>query len=184
MNDARNCPKCHLLNPPSAERCDCGYDFASGSIEKPYLAEPASRYHGVGGWLLFFILTLTIFNPAGFAFVVRDLIVAMQSGVPRVPFLSAVFGILSVLTIGLAACSLYVGIRLWQIAPKAVRMAKLYLILFFLVQLAEIVVRLAAAAPSEVGAVIPIIGILVYSLVWYQYLNTSSRVRSTYGWRR
>src|ERR1035438_8397569 len=25
------CPRCHLENPPSAERCDCGYSFAKRS---------------------------------------------------------------------------------------------------------------------------------------------------------
>src|SRR5580658_10003680 len=28
------CPNCHLVNPPNAPRCDCGYDFATGQIEK------------------------------------------------------------------------------------------------------------------------------------------------------
>src|SRR5262245_54183428 len=27
---AKDCPKCGLLNPPNAQRCDCGYDFDTG----------------------------------------------------------------------------------------------------------------------------------------------------------
>jgi hypothetical protein len=27
MSDAKDCPKCGLVNPPAAQRCDCGYDF-------------------------------------------------------------------------------------------------------------------------------------------------------------
>ena len=34
------CPKCGLINPESAIRCDCGYDFKSGKVEDSYL------YHG------------------------------------------------------------------------------------------------------------------------------------------
>lgn len=30
MATARECPRCFLLNPPSSERCDCGYIFAAG----------------------------------------------------------------------------------------------------------------------------------------------------------
>ena len=34
---AKTCPKCGLLNPPGASRCDCGYDFQSQSVEDSYL---------------------------------------------------------------------------------------------------------------------------------------------------
>ena len=30
-----NCPRCGLINPETAQRCDCGYDFISKSVEKP-----------------------------------------------------------------------------------------------------------------------------------------------------
>src|SRR5262245_46201413 len=33
----QDCPKCGLVNPPDAQRCDCGYDFASRTVEKSYL---------------------------------------------------------------------------------------------------------------------------------------------------
>ena len=32
------CPNCGLINPDSALRCDCGYDFKSKSIQKSYLS--------------------------------------------------------------------------------------------------------------------------------------------------
>jgi hypothetical protein len=31
------CPNCGLINPDSALRCDCGYDFNSSKIEKSYI---------------------------------------------------------------------------------------------------------------------------------------------------
>ncbi len=33
------CPKCGLFNPPSAIRCDCGYDFKSTRMEKSFLTD-------------------------------------------------------------------------------------------------------------------------------------------------
>ena len=37
----RKCPNCGLWNPPSAIRCDCGFDFAAQSVERPF-ADSAS----------------------------------------------------------------------------------------------------------------------------------------------
>jgi len=33
---AQDCPRCGLVNPPGAQRCDCGYDFASRRVGVPY----------------------------------------------------------------------------------------------------------------------------------------------------
>jgi hypothetical protein len=32
-----DCPKCGLVNPASAARCDCGYDFTTKQMEASYL---------------------------------------------------------------------------------------------------------------------------------------------------
>ena len=34
-----NCPNCGLINPETATRCDCGYDFIEKRIKKSYLYE-------------------------------------------------------------------------------------------------------------------------------------------------
>jgi hypothetical protein len=33
-----------LINPPEAERCDCGFDFASGTTKQSYIS-PKERIH-------------------------------------------------------------------------------------------------------------------------------------------
>src|SRR4051812_30138947 len=37
----QECPKCGLVNPPTATRCDCGYDFASRQVVGPRLVDPS-----------------------------------------------------------------------------------------------------------------------------------------------
>jgi hypothetical protein len=34
----KECPACHLANPNSGLRCDCGYDFRSGIVKASYLS--------------------------------------------------------------------------------------------------------------------------------------------------
>ena len=31
-----DCPRCGLINPETAQRCDCGYDFTTKTLEEPY----------------------------------------------------------------------------------------------------------------------------------------------------
>jgi hypothetical protein len=40
------CPNCRLINPNTALRCDCGYDFESGTIKESYLQTSPSNLGG------------------------------------------------------------------------------------------------------------------------------------------
>jgi len=40
---SRDCPQCGLISPDEALRCDCGYDFATNTIESSYLIEHQRR---------------------------------------------------------------------------------------------------------------------------------------------
>ena len=39
MSASRTCPHCQLENPPGAQRCDCGYDFDSGTVRRALVSE-------------------------------------------------------------------------------------------------------------------------------------------------
>lgn len=43
----KKCPNCGLINPGSGSRCDCGYDFETGIIEKSYSSETEPRKRGI-----------------------------------------------------------------------------------------------------------------------------------------
>lgn len=37
------CPRCGLLNPDIAQRCDCGYDFEARTVKTPYGVPPSPK---------------------------------------------------------------------------------------------------------------------------------------------
>jgi len=69
-DDARKCPRCKLVNLPSAEYCDCGYKFNSVAIDeqKAHIFDKERRKKGlkmiiggVGSLVLGIILTAVSF---------------------------------------------------------------------------------------------------------------------------
>lgn len=42
----KKCPNCGLINHPTAQRCDCGYDFDSEELKKSYLTPGIERLTG------------------------------------------------------------------------------------------------------------------------------------------
>jgi hypothetical protein len=49
---AQRCPACGLVNPATAERCDCGRSFVDGSQGAPLRAGPARRGVSPGWYVL------------------------------------------------------------------------------------------------------------------------------------
>jgi len=54
------CPNCRLENPPTAERCDCGYDFPSGKIKASYLPAGPPRRRTKTTFLIYLGMVLVI----------------------------------------------------------------------------------------------------------------------------
>ena len=55
MEQPKSCPRCRLIHPPTAELCDCGYDFAARTFRPDAgvnrfaaSAEPFERVVGYG----------------------------------------------------------------------------------------------------------------------------------------
>ena len=75
------CPNCKLINPETALRCDCGYDFQSGKMKAPYFVDVAAMPAWVGILLLmqtgsgfFYLLLLFIFTRMFETFLISSLI--------------------------------------------------------------------------------------------------------------
>lgn len=174
------CPECGLVNPKITTECDCGHAF---SAETRTPVPTTTKYKGVGGWLLFFCLCLTLFAPLGTmaAFVAGFDELSRHFG--QYPGLRSAMVIDVIVRIGLVCFSVWAGIALWTIRPNAVDIAKSYLIAVLIFAFFEsfLLFSTVAGLPFDFSEsmkemIPPYIGFHI----WYSYLKNSKRVKATY----
>jgi Protein of unknown function (DUF2569) len=145
-----------------------------------------SRYVGVGGWLLFFCVSLTVLNPALTLFNVGSGVVQNATYFGRSFPLLALVVADSAVSLAIAALSIYAGVSLWRVRPGAVKAARVFLIVGVVYAIAApfspLLLGLSAQASKQVLSIAVQTsgrGILYY-VIWLNYLNVSKRVRATY----
>lgn len=144
------------------------------------------RYRGVGGWLLLFCLSLTVFSPL---ITLGSLAASYNKCIHsfhRFPGLLVVTVIDTLLIVGLMTFSIYAGVGLWRIRPGAVRTAKRFLLCVLgYLPIAAVLPFMAGLPPAATGAIIihvideAMSGVAFFA-IWYSYLNKSERVKATY----
>jgi hypothetical protein len=144
-------------------------------------------YKGVGGWLLFFCVSLTILSPA-----ITFVSLARSYGASS-RFFSQFHGLLvitvldTILSTALMAFSIYAGVCLWKVRPGALRTAKTYLFCLLAYFAVAAVLPFMAGLPSAANAaMLPVVVLssvrgLIYFAIWYSYLIKSKRVQATYA---
>ena len=145
-----------------------------------------SKLKGVGGWLLLFCLQLTIFNPISSVYNLVSGYSGLKNHFNTFPGLWTFFISDAILSSGIIIFSIYAGISLWQTRKGAVKIAKIYLLVFIIYSVVEGILLFTAGLPSQ--ALNSIIGettkdfvkSLVYFAIWYSYLVKSKRVKNTF----
>ena len=129
---------------------------------------------------MFFCVSLILFGPLAHALIVIRAFTNMASLHLRTPTL---FRLASVGTIhlGLAIFSVIAGVLLWLEKPRAVDVAKAYLVVAA-VSIVGLQVALRIAG-MEFDLLRIIFMRLAYTVAWYAYLVSSRRVKQTYGRR-
>jgi Protein of unknown function (DUF2569) len=149
-----------------------------GELSNP-AANPQPKLYGVGGWLAFFCVSLTIFAPivhlkiAAKAF--KNLMYPGHLAQSTLLRLDAVF----VIYAGLAIFSCVCGYMLWSENPRGPGVTKAYLVIAAAVVI--VLYSVLALAGMKIDLFTIVLGRLVYTVCWYAYLSTSVRVRLTYG---
>jgi hypothetical protein len=173
----RRCPECGQENPDPNRFCFCGHD-----LEAPIQPPP----QGVGGWLLFFCIQVVILGPLLMVGTLVFLALGLAS--QRLLLSNAGLYILARATAGAAvsAFGAIAGVYLWMLRPRALRLARVYLVLLALLPLG----LLAAASlfPVPAGVKLPAPPVQVPTTLatvagatfWWLYFSNSRRVRATY----
>lgn len=164
----------------------CRAEELMTSTQKRIVDPLDPQYRGVGGWLAFLIISLTFFSP-----------LALLSGMlkeseywaryfERAPGLPPIIRISNIMEGCLIALSVFAGIGLWRKWPKAVRVAKTFLISLLIVSIIRPFLPLTVNLPESLHDKIldevwySMSTPLIYTMVWYTYLTYSKRVAATY----
>lgn len=149
------------------------------AIDSVRPTDGSEHLNGVGGWLMFLILSLTLASPFMQGRIAVQAFEALlspkhytQGGIIRLSIMVAVYS-------GLALFSFISGILLWSSNPHAPEVAKAYLILSVL----SVVVLYSSYTLAGLHFNLPkiLFGRGIYFCVWYTYLVWSRRVHLTYA---
>ena len=185
MSDVARCPLCQkyidiTFNPETCPQC--GGNLTDQNL-KP---EVRGQYYGVGGWLLLLCVGLTILGPLINLMSLAREVADSNKISAYIPEIETAVKIEAAFTILLIALSIYAGISLWAIRPKAVLKAKLYLILLPILTVISILLTESVLPQTVKDAFIresiyPLIRTILYAVFWYLYLSNSQRVAETYA---
>ncbi len=147
------------------------------------------EYRGVKGWLLVLCVCLCILDPAAIFFNLIHATNLARADFDKNPALLRLIVTNGFFSIGFLVFSLYAGVSLWRLHPRAVTYAKRYFICASLYAVVSVFLpelfglpeanRKVVAAASIVNTFLTVF----YMGAWYLYLLRSKRVAATYGQR-
>ena len=159
---------------------------------EPSLLKKKGELKGVRGWLLLLCLMLTILIPTSSLYSAISIIYFINSPLNKIILLVSnnlllYHMILLAIMAGMATLSFYSGIQLWEVKPGAVKLTKIFLLIYLfcsvIIAIIQSLISLGFGS-GEINFIVIMITIfpsLCYFGIWYLYLNNSKRVYNTYG---
>jgi len=123
---------------------------------------------GVGGWLGWFCIVITVISPA--------IVLVGTFSEPSV---------YSVIDVGLAAFSIFTGVSIWRVSSRALKLTKILLIIQLclgaLLVVAQILESSSATSSHSSSSDPTGARMLAGSVIWFSYFKKSKRVKATFG---
>ena len=156
-------------------------------LEKGEIVPVVNEKKHIGGWLLFFIISITILSPLMNIFTLISTLYQIIPIAGQYPGLLTISVIDAILSLGLTVLGIYAGIKLWAVKPRAVKTAKMFLYAYLIYSVIACLLPYMIGLSSEatqamVGTVLySLFKGLLFSVIWLIYLNKSHRVYNTYS---
>lgn len=142
---------------------------------------------GVGGWLMFFVICITILGPLCSLFLVIVFLMAAGTTINTDSALSQLFAAFALVIIAYTVWGLFAGVALWKVRPGAVRQVKQFLMrgaipFTFVFNLLPFLILPPSHRSDQLGssAFGGIVFGVAYALIWNSYFTKSVRVANTY----
>lgn len=145
------------------------HDFADDVVE----------YSGIGGWLLFFILSALYIQPTYFVITTFFELVFLFKIIVN-PYAYAVFFLVNGVGTLLIVKWILIGGRLKNLKPEAVQETKLWLGITLSINIAVVVLLLVVGRVTSVNFMALVLQIIIL-FAWIQYFKTSIRVQIMYS---
>lgn len=182
----QTCPACGLLSPPSALRCDCGFDFRTGKGGQT----PAGP-RGIAGWLILVAIGLCV-SPLRLGANLIELVkgfdaawgVLATPGTPSYHWMGApllaseVF--IGIVLLGWSVVLIYLFFNKKRSFPRS---AITFMVASVVLVTADLLVALMIPAVRQLdhtNEIRAIVQGLVAAAIWIPYFNKSTRVHATF----
>ena len=147
-----------------------------------------NKFEGVKGWLLLFCIILAIINPIGTFLNLNNGWADTYQYFDEVNGMETFVITDTVIAILVMLLSIRAGIALWKIKPRAVIIARNYLLIFlgYTVLSSQFLGYISGLSSDIIEAMRPEMQIilrdgLIYFGIWFSYLSLSRRVKATYS---
>jgi hypothetical protein len=120
---------------------------------------------GVGGWLLFFCISLTLLTPV----------------LTLIRMWSTSFGPEGMIDLALTAFGVIIGIMVWNVHPRAFLLLWIYFGLMALLLVLGIVGSFISSEEQNPSEIMQLFRGLISTIIWFLYFKKSDRVQATFG---
>jgi hypothetical protein len=140
---------------------------SSEPVSVPSFSTAHNNLQGIGGWLLFFCISLVLLSPLANLARIVSLPSGNSSG--------------AALDLSLAVFGIVVGITIWNVRPIAFTLLWVYFGVVVFMALLGLLGSIVSKGEAQASAVTVSIRSLFYVCIWFFYFRRSERVRATFG---